>query len=271
MTVEKKTAKKSSAPRDSSVQTIERTLAILEFVSERGGATAREVSETLQYPLPTVYRLLQALVQADYLTHLQTEHRFELGFKLDQLGASLHRQVGVPAMVRSEIQILHDYAKAAAYFAIYRGTGVVLAYVVDSPRYPRLQPLRFGFHEAAHATAFGKIMLSGMSKAQLDQYLEAHGTSDLTPSTITDRAKLEEHLAEVGNRGIAWEKEEFIPGMTCAAIGVRNDAGMVVGSVAISTPSQDTGPVRDRELERRLRDTANRISRYYRTTQAPIA
>lgn len=261
---------RSASPRDSSVQTIERTLAILEFIAERGGAAAREISEALGYPLPTVYRLMQALVQAEYLTHLRSEHRFELGFKLDRLGASLHRQVGVPSMVRSEIQILHDYAKAAAYFAIYRGTGVVLAYVVDSPRYPRLQPLRFGFHEAAHATAFGKIMLSGMSAAQRNQYLEAHGTSELTPTTITDRTGLERNLAEVGNRGIAWEREEFIPGMTCAAIGVRNGAGMVVGSVAISTPSQDMSPAREKELERRLRDAANRISRYYRTTQAPI-
>jgi hypothetical protein len=76
--------------RDSSVQTVEKTLALLEVVAERGGATAKEASEALGYPLPTTYRLLQALVQADYLVHLREERRFELGYKLDALGVSLH-------------------------------------------------------------------------------------------------------------------------------------------------------------------------------------
>jgi len=71
--------------RDPGVQTIERTLAILEIIAERGGASAREVSTALGFPLPTVYRLMQALVQSDYLVHLRAEHRFELGFKLDRL------------------------------------------------------------------------------------------------------------------------------------------------------------------------------------------
>lgn len=84
------------AAREPTVQTIERTLAILEIVAERGGASAREVSDALGYPIPTVYRLMQTLVKNDYLVHLRTEHRFELGFKLDRLGVSLHRQVGVP-------------------------------------------------------------------------------------------------------------------------------------------------------------------------------
>lgn len=171
------------AARESTVQTNERTLAILEIVAERGGASAREVSDALGYPIPTVYRLLQTLVKNDYLVHLRTEHRFELGFKLDRLGVSLHRQVGVPRPVRAEIAGLHDRAEAAAYFAVYRGVDVVVAYVVDSAAHPRLTPLSFGFHEAAHATAFGKVMLAGMRSEHVTQYMDVHAMPRLTPET----------------------------------------------------------------------------------------
>lgn len=253
------------AARESTVQTIERTLAILEIVAERGGASAREVSDALGYPIPTVYRLMQTLVKNDYLVHLRTEHRFELGFKLDRLGVSLHRQVGVPRPVRAEIAGLHDRAEAAAYFAVYRGADVVVAYVVDSPAHPRLTPLSFGFHEAAHATAFGKVMLAGMRSEHVTQYMDVHGMPRLTPETMVSRAELEQHLEVVAQRGVAWEREEFVPGMTCAAIGIRSDAGMIVGSVAISVPSTEITPVREIELERLLRDTANQVSRYYRS------
>lgn len=253
------------AARESSVQTIERTLAILENVAERGGASAREVSDALGYPIPTVYRLMQTLVKNDYLVHLRTEHRFELGFKLDRLRVSLHRQVGVPRPVRAEIAGLHDRAEAAAYFAVYRGVDVVVAYVVDSPAHPRLTPLSFGFHEAAHATAFGKVMLAGMRSEHVTQYMDVHGMPRLTPETMVSRAELEQHLEVVAQRGVAWEREEFVPGMTCAAIGIRSGAGMIVGSVAISVPSTEITPVREIELERLLRDTANQVSRYYRS------
>lgn len=253
------------AARESTVQTIERTLAVLEIVAERGGASAREVSDALGYPIPTVYRLMQTLVKNDYLVHLRTEHRFELGFKLDRLGVSLHRQVGVPRPVRAEIAGLHDRAEAAAYFAVYRGVDVVVAYVVDSPAHPRLTPLSFGFHDAAHATAFGKVMLAGMRSEHVTQYMDVHGMPRLTPETMVSRAELEQHLEVVAQRGVAWEREEFVPGMTCAAIGIRSGAGMIVGSVAISVPSTEITPVREIELERLLRDTANQVSRYYRS------
>lgn len=253
-----------SSARESGVATVEKTLSILEIVAGRSGATAREVSDALGYPLPTVYRLMQALVKNDYLVHLRGEGRFELGYKLDRLGVSLHRQIGVPTPVRAEIGHLFHTAQAAAYFAVYRGADVVVAYVVDSLEHPRLTPLSFGFHEAAHATAFGKIMLVGMGDEQRGRYLDVHGLPRFTPSTITDQRELKAHLRDVATNGIAWEHEEFVPGLTCAAVGVHNGAGMVVGAVAISSPTSQMG-TRGPSLERLLRDTSNQISKYYRT------
>lgn len=257
----------SDVRHDAGVLMVKKTLSILEIVAEPGGASAREISEALGYPLPTVYRLLQTLVQLDYIVHLKDAHRYELGYKLDNLGVSLHRQIGVPMAVRVEISRLHEEARAAGYFAVYRGSDVVVANVVDSPEHPRLKPLSFGFHEAGHATAFGKIMLAGMTSERLGQYLDAHGMPQLTARTMTTRHELEAHLAVVGHLGIAWEREEFVPGVTCAAVGIRNGAGILMGAVAISAPSKEILPARERKLEGILRDVSNRVSKYYRSVQ----
>jgi DNA-binding IclR family transcriptional regulator len=254
----------SVSSRAEGVATVQKTLSILEIVAERGGATAREVSDALSMPIPTVYRLLQELVHAEYLVHLKGAKRFELGYKLHGLGVSLHRQLGVPVPVRDAIDALHEDAGVAAYFAVYRGADVVIAYVADCPRHPRVTPLKFGFHEAAHATAFGKIMLAGMSIEDREQYLQVHGVTPLTASTITDRGELHRHLADVATRGIAWEREEFEPGKICAAVGVRNAAGMIVGSVAISTDAGDL-PSREHDVEKYLRESSAQVSRYLRS------
>ncbi|GAB3403259.1 IclR family transcriptional regulator [Schumannella luteola] len=252
------------------VSAIRKTFAALEFIAERGGASAREVSQALGMPMPTVYRILGSLVDSDYLVHLKSDRRFELGYKLHRLGVSLHRQVGVPAQVKTEIARLHERAQTAAYFAVYRGPDVIVAFVDDCPDHRRLQPLNFGMHEASHATAYGKIMLAGMTDAQRDSYLEVHPLTPFTPTTIVDRAELDARLDEVALAGIAWEHEEFVPGMTCAAIAVRDASGMIVGSAAISAASTDVVG-REAELEDALRRTASQLSRWFRTGSAALA
>ena len=130
---------------------VHRTLEILEVVAARGGASAKEIADATGLPLPSVYRLLRELLDSDYLVHIREEKRFELGYKLHQLGVSLHQQIGVPREVRAEVTALHHQLGAAAYLAVHRGSQIAVVCTADSPQCPRLRPLEFGFHEAAHA------------------------------------------------------------------------------------------------------------------------
>jgi len=222
-----------------------------------------ELRDALGCSLPTVYRLAQLLVDADYLVHLRDAHRFELGYKVHRLGAALHRQMGISAPVRDVVRELHETGGVAAYFAVYRGADVVIAYVADSARAPRIRPLAFGFHQATHATALGKIVLAGMSAEQRDAFLAARGLARLTPRTIVDRGELERHLERVRTSGVAWDRAEFADGHACAAVGVRGGTGEILGAVAFSIESSRLGDRAD-ELEQRLRRAGARATRILR-------
>ncbi|MCI9888121.1 IclR family transcriptional regulator [Micrococcales bacterium 31B] len=237
------------------VHSVHRTLQLLETVAACGGCSARHLSSSLGMPLPTVYRLAQELIASGYLVHLRSQQRFELGYKVYELGLKLHQQIGVTRGVREAIDSLHARLGTAAYYAIYRGTDVVIAYVSDCGAHPRLAPLSFGFHEAAHATAFGKVMLAGLAPNERDAYLFAHGTPRLTAATRVRREDIEADLDRVRREGIAWERGEFLEGYTCAAVAVRDRSGLVIGSVAISAATDGAGR-RDADLERELREHA---------------
>ncbi len=249
----------AAAPSSSTLK----ALSLLELVAQNGGASATEIKEALGCSLPTVYRLAQLLVDADYLVHLREERRFELGYKVHELGRALHQQLGVSPPMRAVVQTLHEAGDVAAYFAVYRGTDVVVAHVADSARAQRIRPLEFGFHEATHATAFGKIILAGMSVEERDSFLDANGMPAFTEGTITSREELERHLERVRLRGVAWEREEFVAGHTCAAVGVRSASGEVIGAVAFSLESPRLGGRSD-ELERLLRGAGARASHLVR-------
>lgn len=236
---------------------VERALGMLEVVADRNGASARELAEALELPLPTVYRIARELTGSGYLTHVRTG-RFELGHKLHLLGMSLHRQVGLSRPVTAEISRLHEVTGLAAYLAILRGGEMVVVHVVDSPDCPRLKPMRFGFHEAPHATAFGKLLLADLDCEFRDDYLERHGLVALTARTITERPALDTELAQVARRGIAWEFGEFVPGWECAAVPVRAGDNRLVGTVAVSGQAgRLTG--RERVLESTLRAVSSRV------------
>jgi IclR family transcriptional regulator, acetate operon repressor len=243
---------------------VQRTLEILEVVAARGGATAKEISDATGLPVPTVYRLVRELLDSDYLVHIRAEKRFELGYKLHRLGVSLHQQIGVPREVRAAVTALHQELRVAAYLALHRGSQIVVVFTADSPDYPRLPPLDFGFHEAAHATAFGKILLANMAPEERALHLDPEPMPRFGPGTITAHAELEEQLRRVTDRGIAWEFGEFQAGATCAAAAVHGARGALLGSVAVSGPDARFKAGRG-EVEAALRTTASRVGRLLRS------
>ena len=200
------------------------------------------------------------------MVHLREQRRYGLGYKVHALDTSLRRQVGTPAAVRRAVRELHAAADAAAYFAVYRGDAVVVAHVVDSPQRPRIDPLDFGFTDAAHATAFGKILLSRMDHDEVAEYLDRHGMPGLTERTLRTPEALQLELRRVRAEGVAVEREEFVPGASCLAAPVVDSAGRTLGSVAVS--------LRPPDFERRhpaiapvLRDAADRVGRALRAAE----
>lgn len=246
------------------IAVIHRTFAVLEAVAASGSATAKEVAQRLEIPLPSVYRLLGELVATQYLVHLKEDGRFELGPKCFDLGQSFRQRLVAPSPIRQATDELHRTMETAAYFAVYRGPDIVLTHLSDCEKHPRLRPLRFGFHEAAHATAFGKILLSGMTRDERRSYIDARGMPILTPHTIARPDLLDDHLDTVSIRGIAWEHEEFLPRTTCAAAPVRDARGVNVGAIAVSMSARRAAGLESR-IEAALREYAGRCSRYMRT------
>ena len=243
---------------------VHRTLDILEVVAARGGASAKEIADTTGLPLPTVYRLARELLDSDYLVHIREEKRFELGYKLHQLGVSLHQQIGVPREVRAEISALHEQLGLAAYFAVHRGSQIAVVFTADSPACPRLRPIDFGFHEAPHATALGKILLANLDPSHRALHLDEEPMPRFGPGTITSHRELAEQLEVVADRGIAWEHGEFQAGATCVAAAVRGGNGVLIGSVAVSGPDARMAEA-PAQTETALRATASRVSRFYRS------
>jgi DNA-binding IclR family transcriptional regulator len=243
------------------VGSVRRALQVLEVVAQAGdGVTAKAVARRTGFKLPTTYHLLNTLVHEGYLVRLHHARGYGLGYKLTGLHRQLCEQLDVTPRVAGALEYTHRRSGTATYYGVFRDAELVVAHVVDSAAAPRVQPLDVGFHEAAHATAFGKVLLAAMTPAQRRDYLFGAGLARLTDRTITRLDTFEEELAQVREVGLAQEVEEFRPDLACVAAPVINEDGAVVGAVATSAPAAHFAAHRGQMAEA-VRGGAARASR----------
>jgi DNA-binding IclR family transcriptional regulator len=85
-------------------------------------------------------------------------------------------------------------------------------------------PLRFylqpGSRVPVHCSASGKVFLSQMTPAQRQRLLGATPLEACTPRTVIDLDALEQELRRIKDQGCGFDDEEFLPGLTCAAVPV---------------------------------------------------
>lgn len=248
----------------------QRALRVLDIVGSEGdGITAKAVARRAGYNLSTTYHLLNTLVHEGYLIRLGHGRGFGLGYKVGNLYRRLCAELDVGQQVQDELHHLHLRAEAAAYYTVFRDTDIVVAAVADSPAFPRATPLDFGFHEAAHATAFGKVLLASMPGRQRKEYLSGAGMPRLTERTVVRAADLDAELDHVERAGMAVEVAEFQPELACLSAPVLDANNRVTGAVAFSVPVA-TFAARRWHLERVARAGAARFAHVLATRTALV-
>jgi len=249
-----------SAARDGAgIRSADRVLQILDEIgSSAEGLTAAQLATRLGLSTATTYRLLATLVAHDYLAR-GDDARYVLGRTVDGLGRAVRAQLVVTPEVRGILREMHDSAAAPAYLTVFRGDDIAVAHIADSREHPRIGQLHVGFAEAAHVTAFGKLMLAARDDDGVRRYLERHGAPAVSTKSVTSERGLLEQLDDVRALQIAVEVEEYMPKLACIAAPVRSNSGRTIGAVSLSTTAEDFAS-RAHELERIVRRGAWHVS-----------
>ena len=98
-----------------------------------------------------------------------------------------------------------------------------------------------------HATAQGKVLLSGMPDKKIKKLIERHGLKQYTENTITDEHKLFEQIEEIRRTGIAFVSGEYKPGNFVVSVPVKNREGEIIFALAVMEKINEISEDEDKE------------------------
>jgi DNA-binding IclR family transcriptional regulator len=258
--------------RLSSPQSVTRVIQILEALcASETPVSLAHLSRVLNAPKSSLAALLRGLVEADFV--IATDGLYRLGPNAFGLGSALleaRRRLQSSDLVREGMRRLADASGETVLFAVRDAGADTMTYVdvIESRNAVRFA-VAIGDRRPLYATAGGRVLLTAMTEAELQAYLERLQPKPLTRSTETDKARLAALIAEVRASGVAQTIDQSSEGVAGTAAAIRDASGAVIGALIVAAPTARLQG-RAAELARLVRDEASAVSRSlgYRTAVA---
>ncbi|MGH3329083.1 MAG: IclR family transcriptional regulator [Streptomycetales bacterium] len=237
------------------IGSVQRALRLLEAVSaHESGAPAKRLARETGLALGTTYHLLRTLTHEGYLNRVRDGH-YVLGTRLDTLHTSGRHQITLNR-VRPLLTALRNELGAAVDLSLYEDGEIRMLEFIEGPP-PMQSNLWVGLHEAGHATATGKCVISALDEPDRLDYLNRHPLYELTARTVTRPDYLASRTAAELRAGLVLDREEYAVGTGCAAVPITD--GRRIGAIGVSLPIHRLGSVE--AAAGRVHATAAQVSR----------
>jgi len=217
------------------VQSIIKALRILDTLGDcPGGLGITELSGTLKSPKSTVHRLVSTLETEGYVYFDVLTTKYLLGSRVAKLGDHFNQQSQLLTFGVPTLEQLTRECEEASHLAILEGTEVV--YISQEQT---KEPIRisFGMGDRApvYCTAGGKVFLAGLSNVAILKLYENQGRfKRYTPRTKIRLEDLVSEIAIVRREGVAYDNEEYAPGLCCIAAPVRDVSSRTIAAISLS-------------------------------------
>lgn len=244
------------------IQSLERGMAVLTaFSGEHREMTLTDIAHLTNLTRATARRILLTLQELGYVA---SEGRlFRLTPKVLDVGYSYLSSLGLGEIAEPYMEQLVAELEESCSGSVLDGTEIVYVVRVPTKRIMTVS-LAPGSRLPAYCTSMGRVLLAGLSDAQVDERLAASDLVAHTSKTVTDPMALREIIQRVRSVGWAMVDGELEIGVRSLSAPIRSRSGTTLAAVNVSThPSRVTlDQLRSRFLPLLL-DTAQAISERY--------
>jgi len=242
------------------IQSVARAFSILEqFAQEERELGVTAIAGRVGLHKSTCFGLLYTLQTLGYIQQNPENGKYSLGLKAFELGQSYIEGQDLRQLAKPHLRRLMEQTQETVHLVVLEGLRAVYIDKVEGPHAMTISS-RIGQQAKLHCTGVGKALLAHMPEKELDTVV-SRGLERFTEHTITEEARLREHLADIRRQGYSIDAEEIEIGLCCVAAPVFNARNQAIAAVSISGPSARLENKRKLHLSTLVRETAQEISR----------
>lgn len=219
------------------VPILDRALALVELLGQNpGGLNVTELSEGLQIPKNSAFRIAVTLQENGYLERLEPSKSYRLTSKFMGCGATAVSEHNLFEKSIGVMRALRDLTGETVLLGTRIGAeGIVLDQVPGSHNFRfSVDPgVRFPLHTAAP----GKVMLAHLREEEREAIIGQMAFERFTPNTITGADAFRKEIAAVRDRGYGFDLAEEMDGQYCVGAVILDSRSEPVASLWITAPA----------------------------------
>lgn len=227
------------------IQSIDKALDLIELLAEKGSLSLIELTELLNQPKSSTYRIILTLENRGYISRSDEDGKYCLGYKQLFITRNLLEKNNLRTAALQEMKRLSELFGDTVNLGVLIGGHIMYVEIIEGTHALRMTD-SVGSKSPFHATAMGKAIAAYLPEARVQSLLDEYGLPKYTEHTITAREQFMEELKKVRSNGYAVDDQEIVEGARCVAAPVFGMFGNVHGAISVSGPmhryTEDTIP-----------------------------
>ena len=241
------------------IHSVENAFFVLEALAENGLESGiAQLCKKTALPKGTIHRLMGTLKNLGYIEQNPLNRKYRLTVKILKLGYPIADNIGISYLIPC-MKALSKEFNETVNLAVLDGDEILYIYS-DGGENTLKFDLKIGSHQPVYCAALGRVLLAYQPEENIDQYLQRIELKSHTPFTIIDKAQLKKELKKIKKQGYAFIKEEYMIGVFCVAVPIKNTHGDISVGMSFSIPTARYDKQKVDQLTNALLSTSKEIT-----------
>ena len=221
--------------RSNLVQSVDRALAIMEFLAAQGDASVTDIAKALGIHKSTAFRLLATLEQRGFVEQERNRGNYRLGLSLVHLAGTVTSNLELVRLGRPICERLSQETQETVNLALLeRDTVLNIDQVIGDSAVVSMNWV--GHRSPLSCTSTGKAILAFLPELEQLHFI-SKPLERCTEHSIQKFEILENQLKDARTQGYAFTIEELELGMNAVAAPIFSFEGRAIAAICVSGPS----------------------------------